>query len=177
MAYNPKIHHRRSIRLPGYDYTHPGAYFVTICTHQRQCLFGEITHGTLHLNLAGEQVKALWLRLPLHFPNLELDEFVIMPNHVHGILQLSDHPINSDSTPQTPEPAGTQSRSIGAIIQNFKSVSTRRLRRYGNLAGQPIWQRNYYEHIIRNSEDLASIQTYIQNNPLCWQDDYLHPNH
>jgi len=177
MAYHPEIHHRRSIRLPGYDYTHPGAYFVTLCAHQRQCLFGEISRGTLALSPAGEQVKALWLRLPLHFPNLELDEFVIMPNHIHGILQLSDQPITPNSTVQTQEPAGTQSGSVGAIIQNFKSVSSRRLRRYGNLANQPIWQRNYYEHIIRNPEDLARIQTYIQTNPLSWRDDQLYPNH
>ncbi len=177
MAYNPGIHHRRSIRLPNYDYTHPGEYFVTICTHQRQCLFGDITHGTLQLTPAGEQVKALWLRLPLHFFNLQLDEFVVMPNHIHGILQLADQPTSQNPTTQIQEPVGTQSGSIGAIIQNFKSVSSRRLRRYGDLAGKPIWQRNYYEHIVRNPEDLARIQTYIQTNPLSWQDDQLHPNH
>ncbi|MFM7372811.1 MAG: hypothetical protein ACKO2Z_34520, partial [Sphaerospermopsis kisseleviana] len=93
MPYNPEIHHRRSIRLKGYDYSQIGAYFVTICTHHRNCLFGEIVDGEMKLNTNGEVAKGCWLSIPRHFQNVELDEFVIMPNHVHGIIII----VNSEA--------------------------------------------------------------------------------
>jgi REP element-mobilizing transposase RayT len=90
MNYNPEKHHRRSIRLKGYDYTGEGAYYFTICCHQRRCLLGEINDGVMHLNLVGATVKAVWDSLPRHFPLIELDAFVVMPNHVHGIIVITD---------------------------------------------------------------------------------------
>jgi putative transposase len=90
MAYDPEKHHRRSIRLKGYDYTQPGAYFITICTHGRECLFGEIIDGEMHLNEAGQIVVQTWQDLPNHVPNVQLDAFVVMPNHVHGIIIITD---------------------------------------------------------------------------------------
>ena len=96
MNYNPEKHHRRSIRLQGYDYTQEGAYYFTICCHQRRCLLGEIKNGVMHLNLVGATVKAVWDSLPRHFPLIELDAFVIMPNHVHGIIVITDSLGNSN---------------------------------------------------------------------------------
>lgn len=191
--YNPDKHHRRSIRLKGYDYTTAGAYFITLCTHQRECLFGAIEDGEMQLSLFGEVVRSSWLRLPQHFRSVELDEFVVMPNHVHGIVWLDDtsgrgeafapertaeaEDINENASPLHGHRFnGTRSGSIGAIVQNFKSISTRRINQIRKSAGIPVWQRNYYEHIIRNDRALQHIREYIQNNPLSWQEDQLHPN-
>jgi len=275
MAYNPAKHHRRSIRLKGYDYSSPGAYFITICTHQRDCLFGEIADGTMQLNQLGQIVSASWQRLPDHFSTVELDAFVVMPNHIHGILVLTDRrgaalgqhislttedtlpnatpnptksnphgqricPTTGDAIPNAtesnagvafgqeivmngvegmpnaaplrlsqspaiadvisdslqsdpgvafgqgivmngvegmPNAVPLQSGSLGAILLNFKSVTTRRINQIRGLSGVPVWQRNYYEHIIRDDKALQRIQEYIQQNPLSWQVDRLHPNH
>ncbi|MEX0269032.1 hypothetical protein AB3R30_07810 [Leptolyngbyaceae cyanobacterium UHCC 1019] len=302
MAYNPAKHHRRSIRLKGYDYSSPGAYFITICTHQRDCLFGEIADGTMHLNQLGQIVSASWQRLPHHFLNVELDAFVVMPNHIHGILILCDRrgaalgqeichttgdaipnatpnptqlnprgqeichttgdaipnatpnptqlnprgqgfcPTTGDVLPNAtesnagvafgtgdalpnatesnagvafgtgdalpnatksnagvafgakigvncdvclPNAAPLRSGSLGAIpvgivsriALNFKSVTTRRINRIRRMAGVPVWQRNYYEHIIRDEMALQNIRDYIETNPLSWQRDKLHSDH
>jgi putative transposase len=188
--YNSNQHHRRSIRLPGYNYTAAGAYFITICTHQRECLFGEVENGEMRLNLFGEIVRSVWTKLPQHFRSIELDEFVIMPNHMHGIIWLSGIGCRGEAfaprlmqssqnvdTNASPLPCnGTKSGSIGAIVQNSKSISTRRINQIRKTAGIPIWQRNYYEHIIRDDRALETIQQYIQNNPSSWQQDQLHPN-
>ena len=196
MNYNPEKHHRRSIRLRGYDYKREGAYYFTICCHQKRCLLGEIEDGFMHLNLIGATVKAVWDSLPRHFPLIELDAFVIMPNHIHGIIVITDHPNNNnsrgeafvpiteDTAPQisatnaspfpgcndTAPPHGTQSGSIGAIIQNFKSVATRRVNRITRNSGT-LWQRNYYEEIIRNEKAYENIRRYIVENPLNWDED------
>jgi REP element-mobilizing transposase RayT len=189
VKYNPDKHHRRSIRLPKYDYSSSGAYFITICTHQRECLFGEIVDGEMQLNPLGQLVHVCWQRLPFHFPNLQLDAFVVMPNHVHGILVLADSRKGEasgrgrvaqyenhcpDASPL--QPRGTIPGSVGSIVQNFKSVSAQRINRHCQPNTIKIWQRNYYEHIVRNEESLQYIRQYIQNNPLSWQDDQLHPN-
>ncbi|WNZ26256.1 transposase [Leptolyngbya sp. NK1-12] len=189
--YDPQKHHRRSIRLKGYDYTTAGAYFITLCTHQRECLFGTIEDGQMQLSLLGQIVQSCWLRLPQHFQSVELDAFVVMPNHVHGIIWLggmdcrgeafaprliaSSQDIHTNASP--PPKDGTQPGSIGAIVQNFKSVSTRRINQLRKTAGRPVWQRNYYERIIRDQRALQNIRRYIQNNPLSWWQDQLHPNH
>jgi REP element-mobilizing transposase RayT len=115
MAYNPDIHHRRSIRLQGYDYSQSGAYFVTICTFQRQHLFGEIRDRTMQLNVVGQMVSAIWQNIPQHFSSVELDEFILMPDHLHGIIIISEEIKKSNSLP--------------TIIQNFKSISTRKINR------------------------------------------------
>jgi putative transposase len=178
MTYNPDIHHRRSIRLKGYDYSQVGAYYFTICCHQRRCLLGEIISGIMRPNIAGATVEAVWHKLPRHFPFIELDAFVIMPNHVHGIIVIIEHQNNipnhqllsPQTNPQTSFPNGTTPGSLGAILQNFKSVSSRRVNRLTRNSGT-IWQSNYHEEIIRNEQAYNNIRRYIIENPLNWEDD------
>ena len=155
MAYNPEIHHRRSIRLQGYDYSQSGAYFVTICTFQRQHLFGEINNGETQLNVTGQIVSAIWQKIPQHFPNVELDEFILMPDHLHGIIVISEQ--------------AEQSISLATIIQNFKSVSTRKINKINQNSGISIWQINYYERIVRSDQELHRLRQYILANPENWQ--------
>jgi putative transposase len=183
MPYNPNIHHRRSIRLKGYDYASPGAYFITICTRDRVCYFGNVVKGEMRLNQLGECVRSVWQNLPHHFSDLTLDEFVVMPNHMHGILVLNgtcrgeafanqgsdqSHPVDANASPLLP-PHGTKPGSIAAIVQNFKSVSTRKINQIRKTPGTPIWQRDYYEHIIRNENALHNIRRYIASNPASWK--------
>lgn len=178
MRYNPDYHHRRSIRLKGYDYRQAGAYYVTICCHQRICFLGEIIDGVMHPNFLGETAGAMWCSLPRHFPFIELDAFVVMPNHFHGILVINEHENNMNlgnvpprqSTPEPSLPQGTQSGSLGAIVQNFKSVTTRRVNRIHRRKGT-IWQRGYHEEIIRNERAYENIRRYIIENPLTWDKD------
>lgn len=190
VKYDPNKHHRRSTRLRNYDYATPGAYFITICTHKRECLFGEIVDGLMHLNPIGSSIHTCWLALPCYFQQLTLDNFVIMPNHLHGILWLGSdtgrgeafgHNISDNSSNLSPnasplQPCGTQSGSIGAMIQTFKSISTRRLNQLRGTTGKTVWQRNYYDRIIRDETSLQQIRQYIDNNPLSWQQDQLHPD-
>ncbi len=167
------LHHRRSIRLKGYDYTQPGAYFVTLLAYQRQCLFCKITNGQVSISPIGQILQDQWLKLPDYFPFLALGTFVIMPNHLHGILILKS--VSKEQAPhqQTDEgsgPKGTQPGSVGAILQTYKSVCTRRARQYADIR---IWQPNYYEHIIRTEEEWERIHQYILANPVNWvRDDY-----
>jgi len=185
MSYDPKKHHRRSIRLKDYDYTRPGAYFVTLVTWQRQHRFGEIIDGEKHLNTPGDILKSCWLRLPDHFP-VRLDAWVIMPNHFHAILLLQDsrkgeasahvdliHPSAHQADASPRQPIGTQPGSLGAILQNFKSVTTRKINQIHNSPGVPVWQRNYYEHILRSEAEWQRIYSYIVANPHRWIEDQL----
>ena len=197
MNYNRDKHHRRSIRIQGYDYSKAGAYYFTICCHKKQCLLGEIVSGVMHPNPIGETVEAIWNNLPRHFPFIELDAFVLMPNHVHGIILITENQFNfrgeafeqivSDSQPEystlntSPSfsdnstlPHGTQSGSLGAIVQNFKSVATRRVNRLTRNKGT-VWQRNYYEQIIRDEKAYENIRRYIVENPLRWDEDEENP--
>jgi len=175
--------HRRSIRLKGYDYTQAGAYFVTICTKDRACLFGDVADGVMRLNQMGHIVRQCWLAIPDHFPHVLLDEFVVMPNHVHGILVImpthdvgATHasPLQNDDTPTRPR--GPQPRSVASIVGSFKSAAAKRINEHRGTPGAPIWQRNYYEHIIRDDESLNLIRNYIADNPLRWQIDAENPN-
>jgi putative transposase len=157
--------HRRSLRLQGYDYGRAGAYFLTICAHQRACLFGEILDGVMHANRAGQAVREAWEALPDRFPDMELDAFVVMPSHVHGIL-LIGHTQEHDH--------------LGRIIGAFKSLAVYRYNQGVVSEGWPrydgkLWQRNYYEHVIRNEESLNQIREYILGNPGQWLDDPEHP--
>jgi putative transposase len=265
VKYDPEKHKRRSIRLRGYDYSTAGMYFITLCTHQRECLFGEISDGVMQLNALGEIVQAHWMRLPKHHSHLQLDAFIVMPNHFHGILVLThDHPthgpvgagladtimVSTDSESTKPalpysdtisdtimisadpektkpafpystdsensidsdttqsihtnqsqhsggiragsietfldeshsilaKPAPTQTlnrKGIPEILRGFKTFSARRINEKRRMQGTPVWQRNYYEHIIRNDPSLQTIQTYIRNNPKSWQTDCLYPD-
>jgi putative transposase len=159
-------HHRRSIRLmyghgaPCPYHCLPGAYFVTICTRDRECLFGHVVNGEMRLNDAGEIARRCLEDIAGHFPLAELDAFVVMPNHVHGIivilgrgeasvvpLRVSKIPLKLDASPLRQRPNGTQPRSLSAIVQNFKSISTRRMNAARGMLRAPVWQRNYYEHV------------------------------
>jgi putative transposase len=269
MTYDPEKHHRRSIRLKGYDYTQPGAYFITICTQGRECLFGEIIDGEMHLNEAGQIVVQTWQDLPNHISNVQLDAFVVMPNHVHGIIIITDRAggigagfkparttmgpgsaggagstagpgsagagsvgagsvgsgsVGSGSVGAGSEPAPTTigpgptagpgsvagsgpttgpgsvavvvgsgsvgSGSVGAgsepaptrsshglpeIVRQFKTFSARRINELRGTPGTPVWQRNYYEHIIRDEFSLSRIRQYIAENPARWDADQENP--
>ncbi len=190
MGYDPDIHHRRSIRLKGYDYMQSGAYFLTICTHQRECLFGTVVDGNMQLNAAGEMVQSVWNDLPHRYPNVQLDELMVMPNHIHAIIALVGAPLvgaqflNSqfvnNSTPNSQETGHPQGAPLPDIIGGFKSITTTQYiagvkqRHWPSFKGK-LWQRNYYEHIIRNENDLNRIREYILNNPMQWLLDTENP--
>lgn len=187
-----QLHNRRSIRLKGYDYAQTGAYFVTICTKNRECLFGEIADGDVVLNEWGEIVKNEWLRTLKIRPNVIVDEYIVMPNHLHGILIIVDDgrggrgvsqyapttitppyapTMQCDPTTNNQNTFKSPSKTIGAIIRGFKSATTKQINISRNTPGQPVWQRNYYEHIIRDDESLHRIRQYITQNPIRWQND------
>ncbi|WP_027369977.1 transposase [Desulfovermiculus halophilus] len=178
MPYNPAIHNRRSIRLPGYDYSQAGAYFVTVCAHNRACLFGKITAERMNKNALGRTAANCWEEIPVHYPHAALDAFVIMPNHVHGILYIKrsvvgcEHGDGKNAVHHKPQPAGT-SKTLGSIIRGFKIGVTTWARRHTEL--KTLWQRGFYEHIIRNDDDLNMIREYILTNPQNWTKDKLHP--
>jgi REP element-mobilizing transposase RayT len=227
MKYNPEMHHRRSIRLKDYDYSQTGAYFVTICTQNKEYLFGNVINGEMSLNDAGRIVASAWNDLPGHNDNILLDVFSIMPNHFHGIIlivgagskpalvsadntyqtvenragskpafvsadntyqtvenRVGSKPalVSADNTYQTVEnrvglePAPTnptmmKQTGLPEIVRQFKTFSARRINRIRNMSGVPVWQRNYYEHIIRNEPEINKIREYIANNPLNWEID------
>ena len=242
MTYNPSSHHRRSIRLKGYDYSQEGLYFITLCTQNRACLFGKIENGKMSLNDAGQIANECWLNIPNHFPNVILHEFIIMPNHVHGIIQLvgannyspekisqelnssefnscvnnspkinlpeinspannlsenqltkignnhldgvgndlndnhSNHgannvSINHGAKNVSPLRGHSPSKTIGSIVRGYKIGVTNWFRYNGN--SEKIWQRNYWEHIIRDEQSCHRIAEYIINNPAKWDVDSL----
>ena len=197
--------HRRSIRVRGYDYRLPGAYFVTICTHEKAYLLGEIIDGTLRYSRVGLVAKECWAEIPGHFPRVQLDAHVIMPNHLHGILVFTGIPekgtpwrapttlvsgmsARAPTTPVSgmPRRAPTSatfgkpaSGSLATIINLFKASVTKQVRKTCVLTGRDeppiIWQRNYYEHIIRNERSLNKIREYVCQNPARWQFDPENP--
>jgi putative transposase len=178
MTFDVQKHHRRSPRLKGYDYCHAGAYFVTICTTGRECLFGEIQDGQMKMNDVGRMVEQCWLGIPGHFRHADLDAFVIMPNHIHGIIVLAE--TGEAKNLSLPEPGQivqskfhSPSRTIGAIIRGFKIGLTTWCRKNSDL--YLIWQRNYFEHIIRDRESFWKIRNYIAGNPGHWAEDCENP--
>lgn len=248
--YNPNLHHRKSIRLKGFDYSQAGLYFVTICCFNKECLFGEIKDSIMYLNQAGKIADKCWLDIPSHFPNVILHEHIIMPNHIHGIIEL-DIPVGAknispdiideidleaknispDSTVEnnvgaknlSPDSSvenkvetknnspdlmiehispdkideingatnltnkndekdnraknisplqdtfRSPSKTIGSVIRGFKIGVTKWMRQ--NTEIYDVWQRNYYEHIIRNQYSCELIADYIKNNPSKWNED------
>ena len=187
--YNPNIHHRRSIRLKGYDYSQKGLYFVTICTQNRLELFGEINNGEMILNDAGKMIKKIWNNIPHDLPNIHLHEFIIMPNHFHAIIQIvgadsisvqmNSISVPTDTKNQANKRADMESApaiSLSTVVQSFKRHTTIV---YIKMVKQNIlrpfkkriWQRNYWEHIIRNENEYQRISQYIINNPQKWQQD------
>lgn len=160
---------RRSIRLSGHDYRGPGAYFVTICTLHRRPLFGRIVDGHLRLNVFGAIAEKCWSEIPLHFPYVRVDEFVVMPEHCHSIILL-DPTRHLQSSPnahirQQSGARGTAPGSLGAIIGAYKSAVTRKINRLRGTPGAQVWLRNYYESIVRDDESLGRIRRYIRENP------------
>jgi len=174
MPFNPLIHHRRSIRFRGYDYSAPGAYFVTIDTHRMKCLFGKIKNGVMILNPCGQIVSDFWSAIPTHYPNVQLDDFIVMPNHIHGIIMINDIAVGRETAGATQWVAPTNPRptlapnSIGSIVGQFKSAATKKIIKSHIMPMPRIWQRNYHEHIIRSSDELRRIRKYIRDNPLRW---------
>ncbi|MEX2158171.1 MAG: transposase [Dehalococcoidia bacterium] len=174
MRYDPFTHNRRSIRLPGYDYTAAGSYFVTInATRAHGLLFGTVVDGEVVLNEYGVFVRDEWERSARIRPELELGAYVVMPNHLHGIVTLvgdrfvgahGHAPLHAPSLHRPP-------RSIGAFVARFKGAVTRRINALRETEGTPVWQRNYYEHVVRDDEDLSRIRAYIEDNPRNWEDD------
>jgi len=192
------LHHRRSIRLKEYDYSQPGAYFITICTHQRDHLFGEIVDGVMQLNEFGQIAQEEWMKTALIRGEIELGEFVIMPNHFHGIIWIVDGrgtarrrgaaccrgtarraptgglgETSADFTPTHEQFGKPVVGSIPTIVRAFKSAVSRRINLARCTPGKPVWQRNYWEHIIRDEKDLTNAQAYILNNPAQWENDEL----
>jgi len=185
--------HRRSIRLQGYDYSRSGAYYVTLCTQDRACFFGEVVDTDMHLNDAGRLVSDSWRALPDRFPPIVLDAFVIMPNHIHGVVVITDDATtvhNRDVVGAGLVPArdgsivGATTRvapTLGDVIGAYKSLVTVQYARAVNARGwlpfrKRLWQRNYHEHVIRNAVSLNRIRHYILDNPRHWHEDRYNPN-
>ena len=172
MKFDPKIHHRRSIRLKEYDYSQAGAYFVTIVAWQREVLFGEIVNGEMVLNDFGKIVSKKWQWMETQYEYVELDAWILMPNHLHGILIIHDDGRGGSR----PAPTPIKHIPLGGLIGAFKTVSTKQINILRDTEGQVVWQRNYYERIIRNEPEMDRITRYIESNPLRWADDDENPN-
>ncbi len=214
MPFNPEEHHRRSIRLKDYEYSQPGSYFITICTHNHINLFGKIVSlraglepartswssnnnpelalqefSKMNLNIFGEEVLSTWKDLVNHIIGIKLGEFVIMPNHFHGIIHIIDpenewhdfipsqfiyHDVGIDTVRAGSEPAPNnqvKQTPLSEVIRQFKTFSTRKINRVRKSPGHPVWKRDYYEHIIRDQKSYDQIVEYIQNNPIMWNLD------
>lgn len=150
---------RRRLRLADYDYTQPGAYFVTICTERRRILFGDVVDGEMTLNHLGSVARDAWVNLPDHYCSLSLDEFVVMPNHVQGIVVFD---------------AGAQ-HPLSEVVRGFKTFSAKRINELRNSRGEAVWQRGFYDHVVRDEQGLARIRDYIVNNPAKWDLDEENP--
>ena len=195
--YDPFRHRRRSIRLKGHDYTQPAAYFVTIRTWDRECLFGGVVEQVVVLSEFGRILAEEWEQTAVLRPYVRLDSFVVMPNHIHGILWIIHTDADSGRGTARRAPTGTEQNpgkvpthrataerhfgkpiagSLPTIIGAFKSAVTKRINRLRKTAGAPIWQRGYYEHIIRADRTLAAIRRYIQENPARWERDADNPH-
>ncbi len=180
MKTDPPIHHRRSIRLKDYDYAQPGGYFITIVTHQHECLFGKIENGKMKLSSFGEIVRAEWFKTQELRSNIELwkDEFIAMPNHIHGIIWINesnDVGARRRRAPTTERFEKPVMGSLPTVVRAYKSAVTYKINDMRGTRGAPVWQRNYYEHVIRNQNDLEQIYKYIQFNPIQWAKDEENP--
>ncbi|MRR09433.1 hypothetical protein EG831_05025 [bacterium] len=175
--------HRSSIRLQGYDYSAAGAYYVTICTHDRSCLFGDVVGGVMIMNECGRIVEQELIRTPTIRREIRLDTWVVMPNHVHVIIVIDDvgsqdvavQPVGATGRSPLPAPRGPSPRSLGSFIAGFKSSVTMRINQHQNTPGHPVWQRNYYEHVVRNGRSYDTIKRYVLENPLHWGQDAENP--
>jgi REP element-mobilizing transposase RayT len=188
--------HRRSARLKAYDYSRSGAYFITICTQDRACLFGQVFENEVRLNGPGLTVQAVWDEMPAHYPGVEADSFVVMPNHIHGIIVLAHTSPDTQPARETGlrgQPRGVAPTdrfspggkpptglTLGDAVHRFKTMTTKRYTDGVKQVGWPpyrgrLWQRNYFEHVIRDEHDLARIRQYIADNPMRWSVDAENP--
>lgn len=176
MPYNPLIHNRNSIRLQGYDYASEGAYFLTICTYQNHQLFGKIENDIMLLKKFGQLVRDEWEKSTIIRAEIELGEYVIMPNHMHAIVFINKTNCTG-VRPNAPNDqntfSGLKPKTIGSLIAGFKSSVTKKINLLRNSPGKPIWHRNYWEHIIRDDESFDKIVDYINTNPINWRNDQL----
>jgi REP element-mobilizing transposase RayT len=216
MPFDREKHHRRSIRLKGFDYTRGNAYFVTVCSYQRECIFGNVSDGLMVLNEQGKCIEKAWLETAAKRPGIKLDEFIIMPNHFHGIILIVDqcrgtacrapgdrgNGLKYSATPgrgtpclcdalinkKNPETLGTArcaptnelaierfgrpiSGSLPTIIRSFKSAAGKYVNESRRSPGTPVWQRNYYERVIRDHDEFRKMTEYIRFNPINWPAD------
>ncbi len=194
MKYDPVVHHRRSVRLKDYDYSKAGAYFLTICTWNKECILGGVDNEKIELSEYGKTVFEEWHQSSRIRKEMDLDEFVIMPNHIHGIVIIHDtiteqhHAVvngklSIENTGQTSNvgangrsPLRMKTKSISSFMAGFKSSVTKRINQIRSTPGAPFWQRNYYEYIIRGEKELNAIREYIRYNPLRWNEDTENPN-
>ena len=161
---------RRQIRLCSYNYKWQGAYFITICTQDKQSLFGHIVNSSMKLNICGEIVESCWKEIPLHYPEAKNEVFIVMPNHIHGIIVIQG--LRRAGS----KPAPTNRHSLSEIVRGFKTYSSRKINEYRKSQGTPVWQRGYYEHVIRGESEYRQIGEYILFNPAKWEIDYENPN-
>jgi putative transposase len=179
MKFDPAIHHRRTLRLPEYNYSQPRAYFTTIVTHDREYLFGEITNGEMHLSSAGQIVWNVWSSLPDRYPQIKLGCAVVMPNHFHGIIIINDSdivgaihesPLQTSPLPQSPK-TNRRRMTLPLVIGYLKMNSAKHINVLHESTGTPVWQRNYFEHIIGSEIEYENIENYIGTNPENWITD------
>jgi REP element-mobilizing transposase RayT len=190
MNYDPQKHHRRSIRLRGYDYSSPGAYFITICSHNKRFLFGNVADGQMQRNDYGEIVQEEWFRSATIRKEIQLDAWMVMPNHVHGVVMITPvaahgyvpgttlarhravgHGVGAHSH----APLQRRPHSLATFVGGFKGAAKKRINKMRGTPGAPVWQENYYDHIIRNEDELNKIREYILTNPLRWAYDRENP--
>ena len=187
MPYDPDRHNRQSIRLPDWDYRTQAPYFVTVCTHRRRCLFGRVVDGRMAVNAWGRIVREEWHRTEEVRDNVALDAFVVMPNHVHGIICITGVGDDSDTgrgssamNPYHGHPnrsfGGAVAGSLSTIMRQFKSMVTKRINRQRGTPGASVWQRNFHERIIRDDRHWRNVRRYIRQNPARWHRDRNHPN-
>jgi len=157
---------RKPIRLKNYDYSKAGCYFVTICTNDRKYIFGNIENDEMILNQCGKIVKNIWLEIPKHFQNIELDTYIVMPNHIHGVIIIKN-PVGDG--PARPVNKSKTTNNLSNIIGSFKSAVTKQINQLNDIPFK--WQRFFYDHIIRTEESLNSIREYVVNNPATWDND------
>ena len=189
MRYDPLNHHRRSTRLEGRNYAQPGMYCVTICTHERECALGKIEDGKMRLSREGEIIQPWWMEIRAHFQHVEIDSFVIMPNHIHAIVTLK--PGRGEvSSPRSPQYTSTTTRkpqgdgtsplpkwepTLGQVIAYFKYQSTKAVNEIEGTFRAKFWQRGFYDHVIRDKADLTRTRRYILENPINWPLDDDNP--
>ena len=189
MKYDPAVHHRQSIRLKGHDYSEPGYYFVNICAKKKLCLFGEVQDAKVRLSPVGTIVEEEWKKIPSHYLNVEIDAFVAMPNHLHGIIQILDPKQDGASPIPTknvfgrdracPVPAENIPRncsSLFSIVGSYKSGVTKRVHEAGHFVGRTTWQSRFYDHIIRDDVAFYFVRQYIELNPLTWEYSRWNPH-